>query len=338
MSKDFPRMNNSRILVLGGTRFVGRMTVETLLLQNAQPTLFHRSPERNALFPHLEHLNGDRESDDISQVLDRDWDIVIDFSCQYPLTLQAMLQRMRGRVGRYIMISSISAVDMGEMRQAVTVDAPLLECSAEQKIDTNMAAYGPRKAETERVLIEAGPADSVVLRPALMFGPHDWSDRMYYWIDRVRTQDRILMPQNDTEDLTLCFGPDLAAAVVAAAGAPQVDRVYNAVTPPDYSLAEIVSLCEDILQRQVERVHVPAELLAEHEVRPWMDLPLWLNGARLSIDPGNFVRHFLPRPHTHVEAMRAAVNDYAGREWPAPRYGLGKEREAELLEIHAQRL
>lgn len=328
-------MKNSRILVLGGTRFVGRMTVELLLQHNARPTLFHRSPDRNALFPDLEHLNGDRESDDISQVLNRDWDLVIDFSCQYPLTLHDMLQQMQGRVGRYIMISSISAVDMGDMQQAVTVDAPLLSCSQEQKIDTSMAAYGPRKAETERVLFESGPADAVVLRPALIFGPYDWSDRMYYWIDRVRTQERVLMPANDAENLTLCYGPDLAAAIVSAATARQIDRVYNAVTPPDYSLAEIVSLCEDILQRHVERVHLPAEFLAEHEVRPWMDLPLWLNGARLSIDPGNFVRHFLPQPHSHAEAMRAAVDDYAGRDWPEPRYGLKKDREAELLEIHS---
>src|SRR5688572_16313401 len=144
-------MMRKKVLILGGTRFVGRLLVEQLLSRpELDLTLFHRGQTGPGLFPQLRHLRGDRDTDDISAVYQQDWDAVIDFSGYYPRPVARLAAALDGRCGRYVFISSVSAYDLhpGD-GQPVREDHPLRSWTPADEVDTSMASYGPRKAAAE---------------------------------------------------------------------------------------------------------------------------------------------------------------------------------------------
>ena len=162
--------------------FVGRALVEKLrLMPEYELTLFNRGKSNADLFADVNQLHGNRETDDILQVCKQHWDCVIDFSGYYPVTFEKLLNDLKGKVGRYIFISTISVYDLANFadRPISEVDE-ILGCTEEQKISKLPDAYGEKKAEMERILHEQDWLDKIILRPSFIYGKYDWTERFYY--------------------------------------------------------------------------------------------------------------------------------------------------------------
>ncbi len=186
-----------KILILGGTGFVGRILTENLLKQNIFPVLFNRGKRSPGIFPELRHITGDRlNKDDIKQIAGESWDTVIDFSCMFPVNLDEITDMLLGNVGRYIFISTASVYPMDDpkfWKEPVKETANTLPCTPEEKIDPEiLPTYGQKKAECERILLAKEGLDPVIFRPGLIYGRYDYTDRFYYWLYRVYNNSFLL--------------------------------------------------------------------------------------------------------------------------------------------------
>ncbi len=320
-----------RILIIGGTQFVGRVLVERLLAEGIEPTLFHRGKTNADLFPDLRRFLGDRDTDDHTAIAGHDWDVVFDMCAYYPLSLATLLDRCRGRIGRYVLISSISALDLRPIATGkLADDSELLPCSAEAMNDTTGASYGARKAECERVTLAREWLDSIILRPALVFGRYDFTDRLYYWLQRCRTNTELLLPEEGVRKTTFSYVDDLASAMLAGIDAHPERQSFNAGTHI-LSFAEIVASAAAQMQVSPDIVSAPAAFLIEQGIQQWTDMPLWINGNDLQVDSRNFCHEFLPSPTKWTDALSATIEYYEPRGWPAGNYGISPEKEQELI-------
>lgn len=203
-----------RFLVLGGTRFIGRATVARLLAAGHDVTLLHRGRTNDDLFPGARHVRADRATVARALPAGEAWDAVLDTSGYFPGDVERAVEALRGRVPRYVYVSSISAYRAWEA--PMTEEAPLAACSPEQAVDESSDSYGARKAEGERRLerlaSEAG-ISCAMARLGLVFGPHDYTDRANRWIRAARAGE---VPVRDPLHLVpLVFVEDAGAALEA---------------------------------------------------------------------------------------------------------------------------
>lgn len=265
-----------RILVIGGTQFVGRHLVEAALARGHELTLFNRGQTAAALFPQLECRRGDRRSD-LSALATGEWDAVID-SCGYlPREVAASASLLDARVGRYVFISSVSAY--------ASFDAPNHEGSALGVLadpDTETvdgASYGPLKAACEAALARHVGERALLIRPGLVVGPHDPTQRFSYWparVSRCAAGEAVLAPGRADEGLQFIDARDLARFTLSllergASGA------YNAVAAPgQWTRGELLQTCAQVAGVAPRWVWAESETLQALGVKPWIDLPLWL--------------------------------------------------------------
>ncbi len=324
-----------KILILGGTGFVGRILTENLIKKGNTPVLFNRGKRNEGIFPELRKFTGDRLTDDIKQIAGENWDIVIDFSCMMPDNLEEIINMLKGKTGRYVFVSTGSVYPMNnpaEWLQPKKEDAKTLPCTIEQRKDPDvMATYGQKKAECERILMGAEGLDSIIFRPALIFGRYDPTDRFYYWLHKVQTQDKILIPDNGRDKCTNTYSEDFAALIRKSVDINSHNKVYNASTHDEFSLKEYVDIASELLCRHPELVNASAEFLEENKVNPWGDLPLWLGGSNLILDNSKAIRDFDINFHSFPESVKGSIDYYSSLDWPQPKYGISKEKEAELL-------
>ena len=188
------------ILILGGTGFVGRILSENLAQTGHKVTLFNRGKRNPSLFPQFEKITGDRNTADIFKIATSSWDVVIDFSGFFPDNIENLVSMLVGTTGRYIFISSASVYDVAHpsgLTYPIKEDFHLLPCTDEQKNDKHpFNFYGNKKAECERIILNADKLDTLIFRPALIYGRYDPTDRFYYWLYRTKSQDEIMIPEN----------------------------------------------------------------------------------------------------------------------------------------------
>jgi len=207
-----------KLLILGGTAFVGRVVVEKLLRKKYDVTLFNRGKTNSNLFPKVKRILGNRETDDIKQILDKDWDCVIDLSGFYPLTFNKLIDDLKGRVGRYIFVSTISVYDLDKYGDKyVSENIETLPCSDEQKEPKDMMiTYGNKKAECERILLSQDSFDKIIFRPSLIYGKYDYTDRFYYWLYKIMNQETILVPESTQSLSNYTYVDDFAKLIIEA--------------------------------------------------------------------------------------------------------------------------
>lgn len=270
-------MTSLKLLILGGTRFVGRHIVEAALARGHVPTLFNRGQSGAALFPGVECRLGDRQVD-LSALAQGEWDAVIDTCGYLPREVAASADMLAGRVGAYAYISSISAY--------ASFGAPNDESSAlgvladPQTEVVDGASYGPLKAACEAALtVRVGAERALIIRPGLVVGPHDPTERFTYWPARISLAaagERVLVPAPADAGLQFIDARDLAAFVLDAL--EQGRRgAYNAVAAPDqWRRDELLQACAAAAGTQPRWAWADAAWLEAQGVKPWNDLPLWL--------------------------------------------------------------
>lgn len=319
------------ILILGGTNFIGRVVVEKLLNNPAYSiTLFNRGKRNAGLFAEVPQLHGDREADGFSLIMSKNWDCIIDLSGYYPVSFGKLLNDLKGKVGRYVFVSTISVYDLGKViGRTIDESEPLLACSEEQKTSALPDAYGEKKAEMERLLMDCEWLDKILLRPSLVYGKYDFTDRFYYWLWRAKFAGQMALPDKGHDVTSITYVNDLADLIIASIDVEKHHTVYNAATHT-VSLRQLAETCAGELGTNPELISVSARQIADAGLHAWQDIPLWLNGSMdisLTRVQNDFGVQFTP----FNETVKDTIRFYEGLEWPACKAGMKPEQEALLL-------
>lgn len=310
-----------RILIFGGTQFVGRVLVKKLLeIPDYELTLFNRGKSNADLFPEVARIYGDRNVEaDLDQIAQHDWDVIIDVSSYFPIPLAYQLNQLKGKVGRYIYVSTGSVYDFSEPSDLlITEDAPLVPCPDILKTDTQGNSYSARKAECERVILEQDWLDKIILRPGLIVGPYDYSDRLYYWIYRVQKRFAILLPGGGKNLLSFTDVYDFANIVIQSI---EIDHQYEVYNTTSYisSIGTFVDEAKKQLDKRPNLIDASNEFLTKLGVKKWLSLPLWVDEDILMMDSARLMEEYQFSPCT-VEHSLAKIIFYCEYElgWRVP--------------------
>ncbi len=258
-----------RILVLGGTQFLGRTVVETALQRGHDVTMFNRGQTRPELFPDTEKLRGDRDGD-LGALGGRQFDAVVDTSGYVPRIVRATLDALPD-VGHYTFVSSVSVY--ADLSSPADEDAPVAQL-VEETEEFRSEAYGALKALCEEV-VRARHPDAFIPRPGLIVGPWDPTGRFTYWPERLAKGGRVLAPAPAEAPAQVIDVRDLAEWILDASER-RLAGTFNAIAPPT-TIGDVVETCHRVAGSDAEIVWVDSEFLVEHGVGEWMELPLWLS-------------------------------------------------------------
>lgn len=325
-----------RVLILGGTAFLGPACVEASLVRGHTVTLFNRGRTNPHLFPDLEKLRGDRDGD-LDALRGRAWDAVIDTSGYVPRHVDLSTRLLAGAVDHYVFVSSISvyagfaAVGMDETAPVGVLDDP----DTEQVTD---ATYGPLKARCEQAAEAAMPGRVGVLRPGLIVGPRDRSDRFTYWPVRVDRGGEFLAPGDPADPVQLIDVRDLAEFIVHGLE-QRLAGTFNCVSPAGaVSMGSLIDACGEVAGGRGRATWCDADFLTTQGVTPWAELPCWMPPVG---DTAGFARISAARAVAAGLGMRPLTGTAGAtlawwRDQPAQRRerlraGLAPERETALL-------
>lgn len=323
---------HKNILVLGGTQFIGRNLVEKLFLDKKYKiTLFNRQKTGIDLFEDIPKIQGDRETDDINKIQDHHWDYVIDLSCYYPDALKKVLQNLNPEVSKYIFISTCSVYDNEQFQLPMRGEnASLLSCTEKQYSDRTTASYGNRKAECERILKSSG-INHVIFRPALVFGPYDHTDRLYYWLYQVQKGGTLLFPDKGQRIFSLTYVKDLVKVIIQALTHESTHNIYNVISYPKSSIRMIVEEAASMLQKDFREINATPSFLNINKVDQWSDMPLWLDCDYFTYDNDLLKKDFDWAPTPFKESLKQTIKFYNKLGWPVPKFGMPESRKLGLI-------
>jgi 2'-hydroxyisoflavone reductase len=303
-----------KLLVLGGTRFLGRAVVEAALARRHEVTLFNRGVTNTELHPEAEKLRGDLSSD-AAALRGRSWDAAVDLDP----TQRAgrYVPRLRDAVGHYVFVSTISVY--ADFSQPVDEQSPVQEPSAE---------YGGLKVASERAVRDSFGARCTIVRPGLIVGPHDPTDRFTYWPRRLAEGGEVLAPAPPDQPVQLVDVRDLGTWLVDVADR-RLPGVFNATGPADpLTLAGLLAR----IAPAARLVWVDGGKILAAGVEPWTELPLWAPGDEYAylcrVDVSRALAAGLAfRPLEETARDTLAWSREAGRQ----RQTLTHEKEREIL-------
>lgn len=331
-----------KVLIIGGTQFVGRTLVEQLLpMGQYDLTLFNRGKTNPNLFPEIKRILGDRNTSDLHQVAQQDWDCIIDISCYFPNPLEDFLQQLKGRVGRYIFVSTAGVYDLetGNNEGYKTEDFPRWTYSTADRVDKQPATYSKRKVACEDILLSQDWLNTIILRPALIVGHYDHTDRLYYWFYKVKTQDTFIIPNEGKDLISYTDVKDFARMMIQSIDIDNQHHVYN-TTSYAASLGQFVQLAAQHLNKTPKLLNASPDFIAKHNIRVWTELPLWVEGNAFTKDSSRLQKEFNFTFSTIAETTERLMDYYGNqlkwRDARVSKYGqmsMTLEREAELMEL-----
>jgi len=327
-----------RLLILGGSLFLGRHVVQAALERGHTVTTFTRGVTPGVEDPRVEALHGDRDGG-LQPLAGREWDAVVDTSGYVPRVVAQSVDLLAEAVGHYAFVSSINAY--ASLAAPVREDSPLaeLEDAATEDVQHH---YGALKVACER-LVQARFGDrACVVRPGLIVGPHDPTGRYTYWVERVAAGGEVLAPGDPGRGVQLIDARDLAFwHVVLAEHA--VGGVFNATGPePRPTMAQLLDATNAGTGGAARFTWVPDAFLLERGVGQWDELPLWVADpelagilaadVRAAVAHGLVFRALEETARDTLAWARAATTPPPRKQGvQLPPAGLSRERERELL-------
>ena len=332
-----------KILILGGTGFTGPHQVRYALARGHQVTLFNRGRQHEDWPGPVEELIGDRNTGDLKALEGRAWDVCIDNPTTLPAWVRGAGQVLAGKVGQYIFISTISvyaANDKPADESAALVAYTGKDAYAET-VDTMRATpelYGSLKALSEAEAERLFPGMTTVIRPGLIVGPGDETDRFTYWPVRLARGGEVLAPGDGGDPVQFIDARDLAEWTIRMAEA-RVFGVFNATGPArGMTMRAMLAGVGAAVKSDASLTWVPADWLDAHKVSAWGDMPVWVPGSG---DTAGFarrdIRKALAAGLTYRPLKLTAADTLAWFQTQPPdrqaklRAGLAPDREASLL-------
>jgi 2'-hydroxyisoflavone reductase len=330
-----------RILILGGTVFLGRAIVEAALWRGHEVTIFNRGATHPGLFPHVEELHGDRGGD-LSALSGRSWEAIIDTSGYIPRVVRRSAEMLSNVADHYTFVSSLS-VYADFSQPGMDENTPLAALQNETIEEVTGETYGPLKALCEKAVQAVYPHRALILRPGLIVGPHDPTDRFTYWPHRVQQRGEVLAPGPPDRLVQFIDVRDLAGWTLQMVESGR-SGVYN-TNGPDKPLPmnSLLFSCIQVSGSDARFVWVDEEFLLQQEVIPWKEMPLWVpesdqeNAGFFAIDISRALEAgltFRPVAETIRDTLAWDASRPTDHQWRA---GISPQREAELLEAWRSR-
>ncbi len=276
-----------KLLILGGTRFVGRHLVTAALARNHEITLFNRGKHPAAALTGVETIYGDRNSD-LAKLQGHRWDAVVDTCGYLPRTVRASLEVLSHSVDRYVFISSqslyadVSVLSIDETAPLATLTSEQLEkaneidSSGQASAVTYGAMYGGLKALCEQVAEEVLPNRVLIIRPGLIVGPYDYTDRFTYWVVRVARGGEVLAPGRSDRYVQFIDVRDLAEWTVRMIERKETG-VYNGNSlPNNLTMERVLEECKIVSDSDASFTWVSDNFLMQERVARWSEMPLWM--------------------------------------------------------------
>ena len=248
-----------RILVLGGTWFVGRAIVEDALRTGVEVTLFGRGKSGSDLFPELTRLRGDRDTGDYAALREGLWDAIVDVTGYVPRHVGQAMDALGDRAGRYLFISSHAVYRHEGVRPGADEDAPR-HAPVRDTEELDGETYGPLKVACEDDVVARYGRRATIVRPGKVAGPHDWQDGLTYWVRRAASGGQVAVPGDPAQPVQIIDARDLARLVVQLL---TDDRpgAFHAVGPAEpVTLGGLIETCARVAGMRVELVPVPLDL------------------------------------------------------------------------------
>jgi nucleoside-diphosphate-sugar epimerase len=317
-----------KLLVLGGTKFLGRHAVDAALAGGHDATIFTRGQTNPELFPEVEHLRGDRDGG-LDALQAGRWDGVIDTSGYVPRIVRQSAELLQDQVGRYVFVSSISVYK--DFSGPITEESPVaeLEDQANEEILEN---YGALKAACERVVEEVYGDRSARVRAGLIVGPYDPTDRFTYWPRRIALGGEVLGPGDPDAPVQFVDARDLAAWLVRLA-LEGPGGTYNATGPAQLlTFGQLLDRMRKAIGSDAGVVWLDDERVLEAGVQAWSELPLWLPGSDYAGMARADISRALAAGLTFRPVEETIVDTLAwDRTLPGDRPTLAHDKEQEIL-------
>ena len=331
------------ILVIGGTQFLGRHLVQVALERGHEVTLFNRG-NRNP-FPQLETVKGDRDPDKgngLEALKHREFDAVIDPSGYVPRIVNASSELLKDHTKHYTFISSISVY--AGFSQPTAEDAPLAKLTDETTEAVSGESYGGLKVLCEQTIETVMPGRTLIIRPGLIVGEFDPTDRFTYWVERIARGGTVLVPGSIDLETQFIDAADLATWTIRIVE-QQVTGIFNA-TGQTTTFSSVLEAIKTTFKSDAKLEYVAENFLLENNIKPWMgedSLPLWIpssdadsvNFARVPIERA-LEKHlgFRPLEYTIQDTDRFIKSRDSDYLWKS---GLSVKKELELLEAWRSR-
>ncbi|MFC2079352.1 NAD-dependent epimerase/dehydratase family protein [Candidatus Bipolaricaulota bacterium] len=262
------------LLIIGGPVFLGRAVVECALGLGHEVTLFNRGKSNSGLFPEIEQLHGDRDGG-LDPLIDKTFDACLDTCGYFPRIVKASTQLLKDSVDLYAFVSSVSVYaepspeGTDETGSLATIEDPSIEEITEE-------SYGPLKALCEAEVSGVFGDRALLVRPGLIVGPHDPSDRFTYWPWRAAHGGQMLAPGRPERPIQFVDVRDLAAWIVRMLELGESGAYNTASTPGDHTMEGLLQTCCSVSNKDTELVWTDDAFLNKHEVGAWIELPLWI--------------------------------------------------------------
>jgi len=272
-----------RILILGGTGFTGPHQVRYALSRGHQITLFNRGKQPHEWPGAVEELIGDRNTGDLKALEGREWDVCIDNPTTLPFWVRDAGRVLHGKVKHYVFISTISVY--ADNLKPADESAPVAGYTGKDAMAETLESlrakgelYGPLKAFSEKEAQKQFPGKATIIRPGLIVGPGDETDRFTYWPVRLARGGEVLAPGDGSDPVQIIDARDLAEWTIRMAETRTLGT-FNA-TGPDHSLQmkEMLSGIAAAIHADARPIWVPADFLASEKVEAWSDMPVWVPG------------------------------------------------------------
>ena len=334
-----------RILILGGTGFTGPFQIQYALKRGHKITTFNRGKTHPGETPEgVEQLIGDRNGQ-LDALKNRQWDVVIDNPTSAPVWVRDAAQILKGNVDRYVFISTIS-VYADTSKPGTDESAPLakytgpdaMKESRESIIASKFALYGPLKALSEQEAEKWFPKKTLIIRPGLIVGPRDETDRFTYWPMRVDRGGEVLAPGAPSDPVQFIDGRDLAEWTIRMVENGETG-IYNATGPvKQLGIGDTLETVKSALSSSAKFTWVNADFLEAQKVAPWSDMPVWIpprgeeaGGNQISnkraLDKGLTFRPLAETARDTLAWFKTLPQDRQSHL----KAGLAPEREAEVL-------
>jgi 2'-hydroxyisoflavone reductase len=322
-----------KILILGGTQFVGLHITQAAVSAGHEVTLFNRGKTQSDLFPDLEKRIGNRDpnvDDGLSSLQGRRWDAVIDVNGYTPRIVRAAAEALKDSVNHYVFISTLAVYAKFDVpNQDETSPLAQMPEGASQEEVTG-ATYGALKVLCEQAAQEVFPDRALIIRPGYVVGPHDPTDRFTYWIRRVTQGGEMLCPVAPEHPVQFIDGRDLADFTVSRTASRSAE-VYNATGPAQPTTwGEVFETTKSVCDADTTLTWVSYDFLQAQGVTPneipMISPPERTGGARFSVEKAK-------RDGLSYRPLADTVRDLLAWDivYGKPQAGLSLEREAELL-------